>query len=239
MQIATMRKDRIPVAVSTVILAIVTITYKLVLVLIGVVVLTVRPVALMYYLSDVLWLMYLGVALNIICVAGLLLLVFDPKLIQFIAEKVAAFLCWLRLVKEPQKLTERLEHTLEQYRGTASFFQSHKLVVLWSLLITIAQRTTLFFVTWLVYRAFHLSGTSAFVIITLQAMISLAVDMLPLPGGMGISEKLFSTIFLPIFGELRITAGMVLSRGISYYTQLLISGVMTITATIILKREES
>lgn len=239
MQIATMRKDRIPVAVSTVILAIVTITYKLVLVLICVVVLTVRPVALMCYLSDVLWLMYLGVALNIICVAGLLLLVFDPNLIQFIAEKVAAFLCWLHLVKEPQKLTERLGHTLEQYRGTASFFQSHKLVVLWSFLITIAQRVILFFVTWLVYRAFHLSGTSAFVIITLQAMISVAVDMLPLPGGMGISEKLFSTIFLPIFGELRITAGMVLSRGISYYTQLLISGVMTVAATIILKREES
>lgn len=43
MQIVAMRKDRIPVAVSTVVLAIVTITYKLVLVLIGAGVLLLRP----------------------------------------------------------------------------------------------------------------------------------------------------------------------------------------------------
>ena len=67
--------------------------------------------------------------------------------------------------------------------------------------ITVFQRFALFASTWFVYKAFGLSGSSAFVIIILQGTISVAVDMLPLPGGMGISEQLFLRIFLPIFGS--------------------------------------
>lgn len=63
----------------------------------------------------------------------------------------------------------------------------------------------------------------------LQAVISVSVDMLPLPGGMGISETLFLTIFTPVFGAL-LLPGMVLSRGLGYYGELLISALFTIVA---------
>ena len=53
------------------------------------------------------------------------------------------------------------------------------------------SRFALFTATWFVYKAFGLSGQSAWLIILLQSTISVSVDMLPLPGGMGISEKLF------------------------------------------------
>ena len=53
----------------------------------------------------------------------------------------------------------------------------------------------------------------------LQAVISVAVDMLPLPGGVGVSEGLFMTMFEPVFGE-KLLPGMLLSRGISYYALL-------------------
>ena len=56
----------------------------------------------------------------------------------------------------------------------------------------------LFAVTYLVYKSFMLNFTSAGVVITLQGMISVAVDMLPLPGGLGISEKLFKDIFVQV-----------------------------------------
>jgi len=64
------------------------------------------------------------------------------------------------------------------------------------------------------------------------------VDMLPLPGGMGISENLFLDIFQPIFGEALILPGMVVSRGISYYTQLLLSAVMTAASTFLLRKKK-
>jgi hypothetical protein len=73
------------------------------------------------------------------------------------------------------------------------------------------------------------------VITGLQAMISVAVDMLPLPGGMGISENLFLEVFQPIFGEAFLLPGMVVSRGLAYYTQLVISAVMTVVSMISIK----
>jgi len=62
--------------------------------------------------------------------------------------------------------------------------------------------------------------------------------MLPLPGGMGISENLFPEIFLPVFGASLILPGMVISRGISYYTQLLISAVMTVVSAFVIQKKD-
>ena len=95
--------------------------------------------------------------------------------------------------------------------------------------ITFIQRMALFAVTWFVYQAFGLHGTGFWEILFLQAVISVSVDMLPLPGGMGISETLFLNIFSPVFGGL-LLPGMVLSRGLGYYGELLISAAFTVVA---------
>lgn len=237
MQVVAMRKDRIPVAVSTVVLAIVTITYKLVLVLIGMAVLLIRPPQLMVYLEPVEPVLYLGLVLNVLCISALLLLVFHPNLVRVLAGKILNLLHRIRPFRNLQGQKDRLERILGQYHGTAVFYRRHKHVILHVFLITLLQRCLLFLVTWLTYRAFDLSGHSLPLITTLQAMISVAADMLPLPGGMGVSENLFLDIFQPIFGENLVLPGMMLSRGISYYTQLLISAVMTIAASFLIKEK--
>jgi uncharacterized membrane protein YbhN (UPF0104 family) len=61
--------------------------------------------------------------------------------------------------------------------------------------------------------------------------------MLPLPGGMGISETLFLSIFRPVFGTL-LLPGMVLSRGLGYYSELLISALFTLVAVVVFQRRE-
>ena len=235
MQVVTMRKDKIPVAVSTVVLSIVTITYKLVLVLIGTVVLLLRPPVLMAFLEPVEPIVYLGLILNVICVAGLLLLVFHPHIVRVLANYALTLWSRIRPLRNPEKLAERINRIVNQYQGTAEFYRSQKCVILRVFLITLAQRLCLFLITWFTYRSFGLSGQALPVIVTLQAMISVAADMLPLPGGMGVSENLFLVIFQPIFGEALVLPGMLISRGISFYTQILISAVITIAASFIIK----
>jgi uncharacterized protein (TIRG00374 family) len=239
MQIIAMRRDRIPVAVSTVVLGIVTITYKLVLVLLGLVVIILRPAQIMLYLDPVMPFIYLGVILNVGCILLLLMLVFYPDTIKHVTGWLFSIGNRIRPFKHPEKQNARLQHMVDQYRGTADFFRSNRHVIIHVFLITLGQRFILFFVTWLTYRAFSLSGQSASVIITLQGMISVAADMLPLPGGMGVSENLFLTIFSPIFGEELVLSGMVISRGISYYTQLLISATMTFVSTFIIREKNN
>lgn len=238
MQMIAMRKDKIPVAVSSVVLAIVTITYKLVLIFAGVAVLICRPASLMVYLEETMPLIYLGLVLNIVFVFVLLLLVFCPNIVRVIAEKIFGLLHRIRPFKNPEKQQQKLENVISQYQGTAEFFKSHKLVIVNVFAITFVQRFLLFLVTWFIYVAFGLSECSLPLIVSLQAMIAVATDMLPLPGGMGASENLFLVIFEPIFGGSLVLAGMVLSRGISYYTQLVISAVMTVVSSFVIKEKK-
>ena len=183
MQIYFMKKDKLPIPVTTLVLMIVTITYKAVLVVIGIVIWIFGRGFLEGYLGQYMWVFYLGVGLNIFCVTFMMILVFAPGLAKWIMVK------GLKLI--------------EHFR-------------------TMAQRILLFTVTYWVYRSLGFHGYSIITLTILQSVISVSVDMLPLPGGMGISESLYLVMFAPVFGEALLPA-MLLSRGISYYAQMLIS----------------
>ena len=139
-------------------------------------------------------------------------------------------------MKHLSRRQAQLELILRQYQGTAGYYRSHKRDILQVFVIALFQRFSLFLVTWLTYRSFSLSGSSLPLITGLQSMISMAADMLPLPGGMGVSENMFLDIFPAIFGEELVLPGMMISRGISYYTQLVVSAIMTAVAHILLLR---
>ena len=238
MQVVAMHRDEIPVPVATVVLAIVTITYKLVLVVIGCAVFLIRPSRIMACLEPVEGVMVLGIVLNVACITLLLMLVFHPHFVKVAAARLMEMFCRIRPMRHPERQMERLERLTDQYHGTAEFYRTHRHVMVQVFLITFLQRICLFLVTWFTYLAFGLPPEQMTVILILQAMISVASDMLPLPGGMGVSESLFLVIFLPFFGEELILPAMVLSRGIGYYTQLLISALMTAASSFILKRDD-
>ena len=229
MQIYYMKKEKISIPVSTVILMIVTITYKLVLVVIGIGIAIFGRGFLHKYLEGILPVFYLGLALNIFCVTFMTILVFHPLLAKAIMVKGMKLLERLHLVKKKDGRLKKLEDSMDTYRNTAAYLKNNPFVIVKVIGITFIQRMALFAVTWFVYQAFGLHGTGFWEILFLQAVISVSVDMLPLPGGMGISETLFLNLFSPVFGGL-LLPGMVLSRGLGYYGELLISAAFTVVA---------
>ena len=231
-----MKKEKIPIPVSTLVLMIVTITYKLVLVVIGVTLTIFGQGFIKAHLYRVRHIFYLGTALNVFCVSGMLVLVFHPMLARSILVKGLDLLEKMHLMKKKSSRLEKLNASMDQYRATAVYLREHVWVLVEVFAITVFQRFALFAATWFVYKAFGLSGSSAFVIIILQGTISVAVDMLPLPGGMGISEQLFLRIFLPVFGSQLLLPGMLLSRGLGYYTELILSALLTIVANFTIGR---
>ena len=235
-QIYYMKKEKIPIPVSTLVLMIVTITYKMVLVVIGLGLMIFGRGFIRTHMYDIRHIFYLGTGLNVFCVASMLLLVFHPVLARSILVKGMELLEKMHLMRYKSTRIEKLNASMDQYHATAVYLKDHIMVLVNVFAITLFQRFALFTATWFVYKAFGLSGTNAFVIILLQSVISVSVDMLPLPGGMGISEKLFSMIFEPVFGSALLIPGMILSRGLGYYTELLISAVFTIVANFTIGR---
>lgn len=237
-QLYYMNKDRVDLSVGTVVLMIVTILYKFVLVFLGALIFLFKHDLLNHYISDVAFFFYLGMALNIFCVVFMLLLVFEPTLASKIIFGLIHGLERIHILKHKEERMQKFEVSMIEYHRAAAVIQEHKGLIFELFLVTLIQRLIHFAVTYLVFRAFGLSSLGMIDIIALQSVISISVDMLPLPGGMGISEGLFLSIFRKIFQGKLLYPAMLLSRGISYYALVIISAVMTCVAHITIKRKE-
>ena len=235
-QIYYMKKKKIPIPVSTQVLLIVTIMYKLVLVLLGLGIAIFGQSFIHTYIDDVQWVFYLGLVLNVVCVAGMVLFAFHPSLAKAFVVNGSRLLERMKFLRHKKSREEKLAASMEKYNQTADYMVGHFGMLVVVFIITVVQRFSLFAATWFVYKAFGLSGSSSWLIILMQGAIAVAVDMLPLPGGMGISEKLFMEMFLPIFGSTLLLPGMILSRGLGYYTELIISAIFTVVASFVIGR---
>lgn len=234
-QIYYMSKEEIDVSISTLVLMIVTIAYKFVLVVVGIGIMLFHNDLILTYMEKTRWVFYLGLILNVGCIILMMILVFMPKLTKRLMILGHHLLVKLHLMKHREARVEKLSNAMDKYAKASDYFKTHKMVVFNVVLISIAQRFLLFLVTYLVYCSLGLRGNSGADIVLLQAVISVAVDMLPLPGGVGASESLFVSIFQPIFGG-AVYSGLLLSRGISYYALILISAVVTIYTHITVTR---
>ncbi len=237
MQVYFLSREKVPVPVAAVALMAVTITYKLVLVAVGAAMALFRLDWLRARFDNMMFLFWIGLALTVGFTALLLILVFHPSLAKAAMDGGHRLLVRLRILRHKQSRREKLLDAMERYHETAAYFKTHMGLMVLVQLITFAQRFALFTVPWLVYRAFGLTGHGWADIALAQAVIAVAADMLPLPGGMGVTEALFLTVFAPVFGELALPA-MVLSRGADFYCRLLISAAFTAAAFLVLGRRK-
>lgn len=238
MQIYFMKKEDIPVPIATVILLVVTITYKFVLVVVGIGLWLFAGGFLAEYVAEARWVFYLGILLNVGCVILMCVVVFHPSFAKKTLILGAKLLERIHILKHKEERLDKIERSMNHYHEAAEFMSSHLGMIARVFVITVVQRFAMFAVTYFVYRAFSLNSMNFFEVMFLQAVISVSVDMLPLPGGMGISEGLFMVIFKKVFGEALLIPGLILSRGLGYYSELFLSAIFTLVAVVVFQVRE-
>lgn len=229
MQVYYMKKERIPIPTASVALLTVTIVYKLVLAVLGLGMLVFGRGFMARYLGGVLPVFYLGLTLTVGCILLMLLLVFHPVLAESLLQKGLRLLQKLRLAPRRAAFAVKLHAAMETYRAAAAALRGRdgRGVLARVCVVTFLQRLALFAVPCVVALAFGVQHVALWDVLLLQAVIAICVDMLPLPGGMGISEALFLRLFVPVFSG-RTLAAMVLARGVGFYGQLLLSAALTV-----------
>ncbi len=237
-QVYYMKKDGLDISVSSLVLMVVTVAYKAVLLILGGLAFVTQPVFVCEHLGNVIYILIYGIVVNIAFITFLLMVIFKTSLARSCARTVTGWLGRWGVLKNPAESKKKVEQSLEKYHQAAVWLKGHKMAMFHVLWITMLQRMALFAVTWLVYRSFGLGDAGLWQIIALQTMISLSVDMLPLPGGIGASETSFIIMFEKVFGQSLVLPGMLLSRGISYYALVLISGAVTCGAHLYSQRGE-
>ena len=174
------------------------------------------------------WLLLYGGGVMLFLTAGMLVMMFLPGPANALTRGVLALLAVVGAVRDREAAEEKRKKQLAAYAAGARCLRGHPELLPMLLLLTAAQLTALFAVPYVVYLAFGLRGEGLPVFLGTQALVTLAVSSLPLPGAVGPAESGFVRAFTPLFGAGLVTPAMLVSRGISFYAFLLISGCVTL-----------
>ena len=62
----------------------------------------------------------------------------------------------------------------------------------------------------------------------LQSFVAVCIDILPMPGGVGVNEGFFVTLFKQIMSRSTAVSAMLLSRGVNFYILMIIGAVVAV-----------
>lgn len=228
MQLYYMKKDGHKIANSTVVLMSVATAYKLVLVVMGVGISIFWWNNLKTFMGTYLPIYFLGLFLNAILVVILLAIMLNGPGMEKFLNAIVKILIKMHLMKPSEKRTESIHGMVLQYQETVNFLKGHAKVIIFLVGFTFIQRCSVFVLTYLIYLGMGLSGENPFTVMALQAVVYIAVDMLPLPGSQGITEIMYAAVFKNIFVGSSLTVSMCVTRGINFYFLLIVSALVAV-----------
>lgn len=222
-----MSKDGISISKSTIVILIYTVLYKIVLLFLGLIVCIVHRDFIMQNRLTF-WLFIAGIIINIAIILACLLCMYSRNAVKKVVSAFFKFMGAIHIVKKPEAKIERTFKSLEDYHTSAVFIKDNPKVLIKALCVTLIQRFAVFSIGYFVYRSFGFSSYHFFDIFAVQVVISITVDSLPFPGAVGVSEGMCVLLYSQIYLEQFIAPAVVLTRGINFYFQLVLTGVVTV-----------
>ncbi len=228
MEMLEMKRDGIAFSSSTIALIVIAIAYKAMLLVFAAGMFALAQNGIIDSLGSMRWLFNLGVVLNLGAVAFMMMALFCGDFFRKIMLGIIQFIDSKHPLKKYDSYVDRINYLMKNYREGAAYILKHRKMFYLVLVLTFIQRTCRFVVTYFIYRSFGLNEETLVTIVLMQAIVSVAADMMPIPGAVGISETCYLHIFRPVFGGSFLVPSMVLSRGISFYGVVVLSGLVVV-----------
>lgn len=223
-QIYFMAKDRCNVSHSMIALLLISSVYQISMLIYGVFMYALQYHFLAQSVVQIKWLLLLSTAINIICVMLILLALFFPKRLRKCSHTILKGLYYIKACKKINVWQGKMDKLFSEYEAGAMYIRNHPLLIGKLFIITMIRLTLLYLVPFFVYLSLGLKGHTALQMVAMQAILTVAVSALPLPGSVGVSESVFLLLFGMLFTPSFLLPAMLLTRGISFYAVLLLSG---------------
>lgn len=150
---------------------------------------------------------------------------------------VISLLTKIKIVRKPDKWRGKVSGAVEKYRSCRGIIKTHPALFLWALLLNIGQRVCKLLIPCLICLAADPS-TPLLDLVCMQAYVVIGYNVVPLPGGVGVYEALYSGIYGDFFlkrfagdaarADAFMFSSMMVSRVISFYICMIISGIYTL-----------
>lgn len=228
MMAITMRNEGYPITETTPALLAVTGLYKTGLMLLGI-------IAAIFFgdeifaMTDDRWVIALfcfGFLANIVIIVFVCLFLFSNRCIWYIFKIVLNAGSKLRIIKNREKTESFFKNKKAEYIICANYMKEDPAVLFKVFVLTLLQRLAFASVGAFVYKAVGMNDVSFMYIVSIQIIVAIAVELMPLPGAVGVSETVFLSFYLTIYKTPELlNAGLLLTRGINFYLLFIASAV--------------
>jgi len=220
-----MMQDGIPGIVATAILLLTLTMYALSILVIALVCLVLNPSVLTIFGTPSLVLIGVGFALQIGLAVFFLLLIRSERLLEGICRGAVHLLARLHIVRNEAARQQKLKDTMAEYARCVALLSGHRTLVLRSFLFNLLQRASQIAVTMLVFLAMGGAPRLAGRIFTMQSMVVIGSNCVPIPGAMGVADYLMLDGFNAFLQPNQVISMELLSRSVSFYSCVLLCGI--------------
>jgi uncharacterized protein (TIRG00374 family) len=239
MQLYYMCAYGVDISYASLSLLLVNIAYQLIVLLVPAALFPFRAGLVLANIGPFRWFLLFGVFVSLTLILFLGFAVFSKTFVGRAADWIIRLLAKIRIVKDTKKSHMRVDVYVQRYRHGARVFRRHPLLFAGELAVYIVQMCLQFIIPYFIYRAFGLHEYGVIDFLALQSVLYIAVCFLPLPGAAGASESAFLSIFRVVFQSGLVVSAMLLSRLVSFYVILLISGAVSLAMQIVLSRRRA
>ncbi len=233
-----MMQDKIPGAVITATLVINFVAFNVGLLFFGLVGVLLAPEVFMHYSTVCKVFIILGFCIFLFLFILGILLIRKRELIFRIAMKMIGFLHKIHIIRNPDRMKKKIEKTMEEYKTCVNVVAGHKGMWFRACLMNILQRFAQISVTVFAFRA--LGGGNGLIreLFSTQCMATIGATCIPIPGAIGISDYLMVEGYVNIMPEDFAYQVQMLSRGISFYCCILLSGITMMIGLMAIGRKQ-
>lgn len=225
-----MMADGIPGAVVTVSLIVNLIMYTAAFLVVGAVCLMIRPrMYLMFHLPGRI-LIVVGYAILLGLGIMFYLFIKKEKVIFGLADRVMVFLGKIHILHRINKRRRNLVKTMQEYRECTRMIAGHQKMLVQAFLFNLLQRVSQITVTMCVFLATGGAADKALDIWVTQSLVAIGSNCIPVPGAMGVADYLLLDGFSNMMSAHYATNLELLSRSLSFYSCIIISGVTVVAA---------
>ena len=231
-----MIRDGIPGSVTTVVLLINLTMYTISIVCLGLFALIAQPGIFLTF----------GLLSRILIIAGFvvqglltllfLLLLAKRDMLHKICLKALRFLCKIKLLRHEEEKRQKLATYMEEYALCARMLREHRRPMLKALIFNLLQRISVITVPLCVFLASGGELARAFRIWAIQCCAVIGSNTVPIPGAMGVSDYIMLDGFSDTVQLHNVINFELLSRSLSFYICVLLCGIATLIAHLLLRK---
>lgn len=174
---------------------------------------------------------FIGLLVNAAIIAIALFAMFSKSAAQKVINLVYKIFKAINEAKA-NAFKKKIEKQLKEYHDSAKVLVNNKKLMVKTFLTSTCQLVSYHSVVYFVYLALGIKHLNYIKLTSLQSFLYLSVSILPLPGTVGVNETGFSLLYNPIIAKNYVDSAMLLSRGISFYLFVIITGLFILSLSL-------